>query len=69
MNFYKNQIKSLNKNSTSHSKNEIDLILQQFLTNRKEKRGIFTLVITGFIGLAMKVYQVSYITEDTKLYI
>ena len=31
---------------------KIELILPQFPTNRKEKRGIVTLVISGFIGLA-----------------
>ena len=33
-------------------KNEVDLILPQCLRNRKEKTGIITLLITGFIGLA-----------------
>ena len=33
-------------------RNKIDLILPQFPTNRKEKRGIITLLISGFIGLA-----------------
>ena len=32
-------------------KNKIDLILPQFSTSRKEKRGIITLLISGFIGL------------------
>ena len=32
-------------------KNEVDLILPQFPT-RKEKKGIFTALITGFIGLS-----------------
>ena len=32
-------------------KNEIDLILPQFPTVRKDKRGIITSLISGFIGL------------------
>ena len=32
--------------------NEISLILPNLLKNRKEKKGIITLLISGFIGLA-----------------
>ena len=52
VNFYKNQIKSPNETVHHTMKNETDLILLQFPMNRKDKRGIFTLIITGFIGLA-----------------
>ena len=52
VNFYKNEMKSLNETVHHILKNEIDLILPQFHMNRKEKSGIFTLIITGFIGLA-----------------
>ena len=51
MSFCKNQIKSLNETVHHILKNEIDLILPQFPTNRKEKRSIFILIITGFIEL------------------
>ena len=51
VNFYKNQIKSLNK-TIHHILKDIDLILPQFLINRKEKRSVFASIITGFIGLA-----------------
>ena len=50
--FYKQQIKSLNKTVHHTLNNEVDLILPQFSTNRKEKRAIITSLITGFIGLA-----------------
>ena len=49
--FYKQQIKSLNETVHHILKNEVDLILPQFPT-RKEKRGIFTLLITSFIGIS-----------------
>ena len=50
--FYKQQIASLNQTAHHILKNQIDLILPQFPTNRIEKRGIITLLISGFIGLA-----------------
>ena len=43
---------SLNETVHHILKNEIDLILLQFPTNRKEKRGIITSLISDFIGLA-----------------
>ena len=49
--FYKQQIKSLDETAHQILKNEVDLILPQFSTNRKEMRGIITSLITGFIGL------------------
>ena len=52
MNFYKTQIKPLNKTVHYILKNERDLIVLQFSMNRKENRGILTSIITGFIGLA-----------------
>ena len=49
--FYKKQISSYN--CISHKiLNEISLILPNFPKPRKEKRGIITSLITGFIGLA-----------------
>ena len=67
--FYKHQIKSLNKTAHHILINEVDLILLQFSINRKEKRGIFTLLITGFIGLADEGISIFCTIEDIKLYI
>ena len=50
--FYKHQINSLNETDHHILKNEVDLIFLQFPTNRKQKRGVFTSLITGFIGLS-----------------
>ena len=47
--FYKQQITSLNESAHHILTNEIDLILPQFPTNRKEKRGIIPLLISGFL--------------------
>ena len=49
--YYRDQINSFNCTTHNILKNEIDLILPQF-TVRKEKRGIITFLILGFIGLA-----------------
>ena len=49
--FYKQQIIYLNQTAQHILKNEIDLILSQFPTNRIEKRGIITSLVSGFIGL------------------
>ena len=35
-------------------KNEVDLILLKFQTQRRDKRAIFGAVISGFLGLAFK---------------
>ena len=51
VNFHKQQITSLNCISHKIWHNEIDLILPQFSKSRKEKQGIITLLISGFIGL------------------
>ena len=49
--------------------NEISLILPNFPKDRKEKRGIITSLITGFIGLAcMRVYLAICIIKDKKPY-
>ena len=50
--FYKQQIKSLNDIAYNILENERNIIFPNFLENRKEKRGIFTRLISGFIGLA-----------------
>ena len=50
--FYKQQTMSLNQTAHHILKNEIDLILPQFPTDRIEKRSIITSLIPGFIRLA-----------------
>ena len=54
MAFYKMQIKP--HNSTTHHilMNEVDLILPKFPEGQKNKRGNFSKIITGFIGLAFE---------------
>ena len=49
--FYKQQIKLLNDTVHDILKNEINIMLTNFLENRKGKRGIFATLISGFIGL------------------
>ena len=43
-------------NQTAHHilKNEVDLILPKFPKSRKSKRGIFSAIISGFVGLAVE---------------
>ena len=48
------EIASLNQRPHHILKNEIDLILPQFPTNRIEKRGIISSLMSGFMGLAYK---------------
>ena len=50
--YYKDQISSFNCTTHRILKNQIDLILPQFPKVRKEKRGIITSLISGFIVLA-----------------
>ena len=52
MAFYKIQINACNKTTLHILKNEIDLILPKCYEGRKSKRGIFSTIISGFIGLA-----------------
>ena len=51
MAFYKMQIKAHNAIAHHMLKNEVDLILPKFYEGQKNKRGIFSAIITGFIGL------------------
>ena len=48
------QIKA--RNATAHQilKNEVDLILPKFFMEYRNKRGIFSAIISGFIGLAFE---------------
>ena len=54
MAFYKIQIKSCNTTAHNILKNEVDLILPKCYENQKSKRGIFSTLILGFIGLAFE---------------
>ena len=54
MAFYKMQIKSLNSTAHHILKNEVDLILPKFYEGQKSKRGIFSAIISDFIGLVFK---------------
>ena len=51
--FYKMQINACNKTVHHILKNEKDLILPKFPKGRKSKRGIFSAIISGFVGLAL----------------
>ena len=49
--YYNKEIDYYNKTVHDILTKEIPLILPYFFQNRKEKRGIITLLVTGFIGL------------------
>ena len=51
MAFYKMQIKACNKTAHHILKNEVDLILPKFPEGQESKRGIFSTIISGFVGL------------------
>ena len=48
------QIKAHNKTTQNILKNWVDLILPKFPKGRKNKRGIFSAIISGFVRLAFK---------------
>ena len=48
------QIKAHNVTAHHILKNEVDLILPKFYTHQKNKRGICSAIITGFIGLVFE---------------
>ena len=48
------QVKACNVTAYHMLKNEVDLILPEFYEGQKNKRGIFSVIITGFIGLAFE---------------
>ena len=54
MGFYEMQINVCNKTAHHIIKNEVDLILPKFPEGRKTKRGIFSMIISGFVGLAFE---------------
>ena len=54
MAFYKIQIKAHNATAYHILKNEVDFILPKFYEGQKNKRCIFSVIITGFIGLGFE---------------
>ena len=54
MAFYRMQIKACNATAHHILKNEVDLILPKLYTEQRNKRGIFSTIISGFIGLVLK---------------
>ena len=52
--FYKMQINAHNKTAHHTLKNEVHLILPKFPKGRKSKIGIFSAIISGFVGLAFE---------------
>ena len=42
----------MQQDCSPYTKNEVDLILRKFSEGRKSKRGIFSTIISGFVGLA-----------------
>ena len=54
MAFYKKQINACLKTAHHILKNKVDLIVTKFPEGRKSKRGIFSTIISGFVGLAFK---------------
>ena len=54
MALYKMQMASHNLTAQKILKNEVDLILQKFHTEHRNKRGIFGAIISGFLGLVFE---------------
>ena len=54
---YKMQITAHNLTAQTILKNEVDLILPEFQTQRRDKRAIFGAIISGFFGLAFKGFS------------
>ena len=50
MAFYKMQISACNKTAHHILENRVDLISPKFPEGRKSKRGIFSTIISGFVG-------------------
>ena len=64
MSYYKRKIKSYNNTAHNILRNEIDLILPEI--HRKQKCGIFTTIVSSFIGLA---YETKHYIKQSKLWI
>ena len=54
MAFYKMKINACNKTTHHILKNEVELILPKLPEGRKTKRGIFSMIMWGFVGLAFE---------------
>ena len=54
MSLYKMQINAHNLTAHKILKNEVDLILPKFQTERRNQRAIFGTIISGFLGLAFE---------------
>ena len=65
--YYKKQVDSYNKTVHNILTKAIPLILLTFKMNNREKKGINTTLVTGFIGLAYEGIS-GYIIKDRKLY-
>ena len=62
--YYREQISSFNCTANNILTNEISIILPKLPQMRKDKRGIITLLITGFIGLAYEsIYSFLHLNE------
>ena len=68
MSLYKMQITAHNLTAHKILKNEVDLILPKFQTERRNKRAIFGVIISGFLGLAFKGISHFYIIKDIEHY-
>ena len=55
--YYKNQVETYNQMVYNILTKEIPLILPIFKNNKKEKRGIITSLVTGFIGLVFEEFS------------
>ena len=61
---YKMQITAHNLTAQKILKNEVDLILLKFQTQRRDKRAIFGAVISGFLGLPFEGISSFYTIKD-----
>ena len=66
--FYKKQIVYYNQTAYEIVTNELALILPTFTKQERQKRGIFTSIITGFIGLAYEGISSFLYYKGQKLY-
>ena len=61
------QINARNKTAHHILRNDIDLMLPKFLKGRKSKRVLFSVILSGFVGLAFKGnFKLFCIIEDIK---
>ena len=67
--YYKKQIKYYNQTAYDILTNKIALILPTFTKTERQKRGILTSLITGFISLAYEGISSFLLYKDKKPYI